>query len=223
MQSLLEKALPTVAAWGVWILAAFLVAALFVTWRLGRGRRFLIPAHWPGRIGSVGSIGVAVVSAFGLFCLMGPMRPMLDQVRSIESAVGRPAADIDFRLVSDQTPGRLSELRGRVVLVNLWATWCPPCRHELPEINRLQQAYADRGLVVVTLSNEERDLLLRFAAQHPFTTVNVYASQLGWLDVPGRPLSIVIDREGVVRECIIGARSYVELRDKVERHLSARS
>jgi len=73
------------------------------------------------------------------------------------------------------------------------------------------------------LSNEERELLRRFAVQHPFTTLNAYASRLGWLDVPGRPLSMVIDRNGVVRECIIGARTYAELRDKVERYLDARS
>ncbi len=163
------------------------------------------------------------VSAFGIACLMGPMRPMLDQVRSIEGAVGRPAGDVAFRRVSDQAPGRLSEFRGKVVLVNVWATWCLPCHRELLEINRLQRAYADRGLVVVTLSNEERELLRRFAVQHPFTTLNAYASRLGWLDVPGRPLSMVIDRNGVVRECIIGARTYAELRDKVERYLDARS
>ena len=110
-----------------------------------------------------------------------------------------------------------------MVLINVWATWCPPCRGELPGINRLQQAYAERGLVVVTLSNEERDLLLRFAADHPFATLNVYASRLGWLDVPGRPLSMVIDRAGVVCECLIGARTYEELSAKVAKYLDARS
>jgi len=218
-----ERALPIVAAWGGWILAALLAAALLVVWRLGRGRLFLIPARWPGRIASAGSIGVAALSAVGVFCLMGPMRPMMDQVRSIEGTVGRPAGDVDFRLVSDQTPRRLSELRGKVVLLNLWATWCLPCHRELPGINQLQRDCADRGLVVVTLSNEERDPLLRFAVRHPFTTLNVYASRLGWLDVPGRPLTMVIDRNGVVRECIIGARSYAELREMVERYLDTRS
>ena len=223
MESQLERALPTVAAWGVWILAPLIAAALLATWRLGRGQRLLIPARWPGRIASAGLIGVAAVSAIALCCLMGPMRPMMDQVRSIEGAVGLPARDVDFRLVSNQTPGRLSELRGKVVLVNLWATWCPPCRRELPGINRLQRDYADQGLVVVTLSNEDRELLLRFANRYPFTTLNAYASRLGWLDVPGRPLSIMIDRDGIVRECMIGARSYAELTKKVERLLNSRS
>src|SRR5438876_1795758 len=122
MQLLLERALPIIAAWGVWVLAALLAAALFTFWRLGKGRPFLIPARWPGRVGSVGSIGVAALSGLGLCVLLGALHPMLEQVRSIEGAVGRPARDVDLRLVSDRTPRRLSELRGQVVLINVWAT-----------------------------------------------------------------------------------------------------
>jgi len=126
----------------------------------------------------------------------------------------------DFTLTDlDGNEWTLRALRGKVVLVNLWATWCPPCRKELPEIDRLQKAYADRGLVVVTLSDEERARLLKFSAEHPLTTLNVYASELGWLNVGGRPLSMVIDRGGVVRECIIGGRSYAEFEAKVAKYL----
>jgi len=147
------------------------------------------------------------------------MRPMLDQVRYITGTVGRPAGDLAFRQVADDAPRRLGELRGKVVLVNLWATWCPPCRKELPEIDKLQKAYAGRGLVVVTISDEERDRLQKFAAEHPLSTLNVYAQQLGWIDVGGRPLSMVIDRDGTVRECIIGGRDYAEFEAKVKKYL----
>jgi len=215
----IERALPVVAIWGVWILAALLVAALWAIWRLGRGERFLVPARWSARTGSLGLLALAALFAAGLYGLLGPMRPMLDQVRSIEGTVGRRAGELSFRQVGDDTPHRLSELRGKVVLVNLWATWCPPCRQEMPDINRLQQAYSDRGLVVVTVSSEERGSLLEFAAAHPLATLNVYATRLGWLDVGGRPLSVVIDRGGVVRECVIGARSYADFEQKVKKYL----
>ena len=154
-----------------------------------------------------------------LYGVLGPMRPMLDQVRYITGTVGRPAGDLAFRQVADDAPRRLGELRGKVVLVNLWATWCPPCRKELPEIDKLQKAYAGRGLVVVTISDEERDRLQKFAAEHPLSTLNVYAQQLGWIDVGGRPLSMVIDRDGTVRECIIGGRDYAEFEAKVKKYL----
>lgn len=219
----IERALPIIAAWGTWILAGLLAAALLAVWRFGHGRRFLIPARWPARLGSGALLALAVVFAGALVGLLGPLRPMLDQVRSIRGTLGRPAADLAFRQVADDTPRRLSELRGKVVLVNLWATWCPPCRKELPAIDRLHRSYSERGLVVVTLSNEERGRLLKFAADHPLTTLNVYASRLEWLDVEGRPVSVVIDRRGVVRECMIGGRSYAELEQKIRKYLATPS
>jgi thiol-disulfide isomerase/thioredoxin len=220
MEQQIERALPLMAGWGVWILAALCAVSLFGIWRLGRGRRLLVPARWTRRTGSAGLVILAALSAGGIYLFLGPMRPMLAQVRYIEGTVGKPAADVAFRRVADDAPRRLSELQGKVVLVNLWATWCPPCRKELPEIDKLQKDYADRGLVVVTLSDEERGRLLKFAAEHPLTTLNVYAQELGWLDVGGRPLSLVIDRQGVVRECMIGGRSYAEFEAKVAKYLA---
>lgn len=220
MEGWMERALPLVAAWGVWMSAALFAAVVLGFWRLGRGRRLLVPARWPARLGSAGLLFLAVLSGGGLYALLGPLRPMLDQVRSIEGTVGRPAGDLAFRQVADDAPRRLSELQGKVVLVNLWATWCPPCRKELPEIDKLQKAYADRGLVVVTISDEEHGRLLEFAAEHPLSTLNVYAQKLGWLDVGGRPLSMIIDRRGMVRDCIIGGRDYAEFEAKVTKYLA---
>jgi peroxiredoxin len=72
---------------------------------------------------------------------------------------------------------------------------------------------------VVTLSTEARDHLQAFAEKHPVSTLNVYAADARWLDVSGRPLTIVIDRDGIVREVLIGARSYEELAHTLERWL----
>jgi thiol-disulfide isomerase/thioredoxin len=219
MEMQIERALPIVAGWGAWILAALLAATLLAMWRVGRGRRLLVPERWPSRLVQLGLFACATLLGGGLFVLLGPMRPMLEQVRSVGDAVGRPAGDLAFLEVADDSPRRLSELRGKVVLLNLWATWCPPCRKEMPAIDRLQRDYADRGLVVVTLSNEERDRLRAYAAEHPLGTLNVYASQLGWLDVRGRPLTMVIDREGVVRACMIGGRTYADFERAVKKYL----
>ena len=73
--------------------------------------------------------------------------------------------------------------------------------------------------MVVTVSNEDRDLLRTFAAEHPLSTLNVRASELDWMDVKGRPLSLVIDRRGVVRACVIGRREYAEFESMVRRYL----
>lgn len=219
----IERALPVVAAWGPTLIAALLMLTIVGVLSLGRGQPYFVPARWPARIGSAGLLVLAGLFGAGLYGLVSPMRPMLEQVRSVTGTVGRPAGDLSFREVADDRPRRLSELRDHVVLINLWATWCMPCSRELPALDKLQKNYRQSGLVVVTISNEDRALLLRFAAQHPLSTLNVYASSLGWLDVGGRPLSIVIDRSGKVRECLIGARDYPELEDKVKKYLRSSS
>ena len=104
-------------------------------------------------------------------------------------------------------------------MVNLWATWCPPCRAEMPDLNRLQREYQNRGLAVVTVSDEPRETIQGFAAKQPFSTTNVFAESLGWLDVPGRPLSVVIDKDGTIREMFIGARDYGTFEEAVRSYL----
>jgi thiol-disulfide isomerase/thioredoxin len=52
------------------------------------------------------------------------------------------------------TPARLADHRGEVVLLNFWATWCPPCRAEMPSMEKLYQAYRDRGLVILAISGD---------------------------------------------------------------------
>jgi thiol-disulfide isomerase/thioredoxin len=207
----------------MWAFAALLPATVLGVWTLGRGRPFLVPARWPARIASAGLMLLGIVGCLGLYVVCGPMRPMLAQVRQVLGLVNRPAAEAAYRLVADDTQHRLSELRGKVVVLNLWATWCGPCRVELPEIDRLQKEYAERGLVVVTVSTEERDRLLRFAEKVPLATLNVYTPRIDWLDVGGRPLSVIIDRGGVVRDCFIGARAYGQFERAVMKQMKPTS
>jgi thiol-disulfide isomerase/thioredoxin len=63
----------------------------------------------------------------------------------------------------------LNELRGKVVLVNFWATWCPPCRKEMPDLKALADRFKDQGLVVVAISDESADVLNRFVAEEKVT------------------------------------------------------
>jgi len=137
-----------------------------------------------------------------------------EQEDTARRGVGRPASDIAFKLLSNDAPQRLSDYSGQVVLLNFWATWCQPCITELPELDKLHDDYAERGLAVVTLSDEPRDVLDMFEDLWPKQTVSGYVA-LDAVPEPyyselvlGRPISYVIDREGVVREFIVGAGNY---------------
>lgn len=138
--------------------------------------------------------------------------------------IDRPVSDFSFRLVSSDEDVRFSELRGRVVLVNIWATWCAPCRFELPELNRLQSDYRAAGLVVLNLSDEPRADLLTYQEELPLSTMSAYVDPL---DVPEplrrnfsiRPTSFVIDRDGILRATALGMRSYDQFESMVEPYL----
>jgi peroxiredoxin len=93
----------------------------------------------------------------------------------------------------------LQQLRGKVVLVNFWATWCPPCRKEMPDLDALYRRFQDQGLIVLAISDEDVGKVKPFIAEHrvsypilldPGRKVNEQ------FQVDGIPKSFVYDRSG---------------------------
>ncbi len=107
---------------------------------------------------------------------------------------------VDFTLTDLQgKTWTLKDLKGKVVLVNFWATWCPPCRKEMPDLNALYQRFKDQGFVILAISDEDVDKVKPFIAERnisypvlldPGRKVN----QL--FQVAGIPKSFVYNREG---------------------------
>jgi len=103
---------------------------------------------------------------------------------------------------------KLSNYRGRVVLVNLWATWCPPCIEEMPLLNEIVRRYEQRGLVVIGIAaDEERELVERFVQEHPLQ-FEVLLDPQGAVGteygITGYPETFLIDREGRLVAKIVG-------------------
>ncbi len=139
-------------------------------------------------------------------------------------AVGRPAPQFALAtLRGDQVD--LAALRGKVVLVNFWATWCIPCKQELPDIDAVQRRYANAGFTALGVDNREpADLVAAFAAKTPVTYPllldpgNAVADAYRLL---GLPTSYLIDRDGIVRAIHPGPWSRKALQDAVGRLLAA--
>ena len=108
-------------------------------------------------------------------------------------------------------PLDLARLRGKIVLVDFWASWCEPCRHSFPWLNAMQAKYADRGLIVIGVNvDRERADADRFLRDVPATFQIVYdpAGALATrFDLPGMPASYIIGRTGDVVAHHIGFRS----------------
>ena len=166
----------------------------------------------------------AVLGAvIGLIVAYGPMAPLFTTAGKLRAKVGEKAPDMAFTLISDASDRRLRDFEGHVVVVNLWATWCPPCRRELPILNRLQRTFRDRGLTVITLTDEARkDVLPVLEASAP-DAVNGLLAAFGWLDIRGfRPFSLIIDADGVLRDFVFGAQEYEVFERKVVPYLDRR-
>jgi DsbE subfamily thiol:disulfide oxidoreductase len=133
--------------------------------------------------------------------------------------VGEPAPS--FSLVStDGSPTSLSDLRGQPVLVNFWASWCPPCRGEMPDLERVASEYRDRGLVVVGVDLEEdRDPVVRYAQTLGIHSLTLLLDPGGTVatryNVTGLPTSYFVDRDGLIRDRNVGPLTPNGLRSKV--------
>lgn len=104
----------------------------------------------------------------------------------------------------------LKNLRGKVVLLDFWASWCGPCRHSFPWMNDLQKRHGNEGLVIVAVNmDQDRKLAERFLNQTPAQFRVEYDGE-GALatrfDVTSMPESVLIDRNGRVRELHKGFR-----------------
>lgn len=103
------------------------------------------------------------------------------------------------------------ELKGKVVLIDMWATWCPPCVAAVPGFVGLQEKYRERGLVIVGLSADRNlEVLNRFLEQrgvnYPVAPLDMeVAAKFGLGENVILPTSFVIDREGRVRHGKVGA------------------
>ncbi|MEO0136512.1 MAG: TlpA disulfide reductase family protein [candidate division WOR-3 bacterium] len=113
----------------------------------------------------------------------------------------------DFTLKSLQGEEyTLSKLKGRVVIVDFWATWCPPCRREIPHLVALYEKHKDKGLLILGVSAEDKQTLATFAREN---NIN-YPILLGNNEVFQRfgvhsiPHTLFIDKKGNVRKTQIG-------------------
>lgn len=109
-------------------------------------------------------------------------------------------AQADFTLTDLQGKSwTLKSLKGKVVLVNFWATWCPPCRKEMPDLDALYRRFKDQGLIILSISDEQADKVKFYLAEQPVTypiLLDPGRKVNDLFRINGIPKSFVYDRNG---------------------------
>lgn len=138
---------------------------------------------------------------------------------AVEPVLDEPAPDF-FLPTRDGGEFRLSDYKGQVVWINFWASWCPPCRAEMPDIERVWRDVKDRGVVVVGVNIYESQSTIDDFAERLDLTIPIAMDFLGrvtWdYGVSGYPSHFLVDKEGVLREIRVGLMSEETMREKIE-------
>lgn len=139
-----------------------------------------------------------------------------------EATVGLNVGNLAPDFTLDDLEGgkvRLSDLRGSAVFINFWATWCPPCRAEMPEIEAIHQKYKDKGVVVIGVDiMEPESTVRRFIQEGGYTwtfAMDTSGEVSAQYNITAIPTSYFIDREGIIRAVNIGAMTKRAMEDKL--------
>ena len=125
----------------------------------------------------------------------------------------QPMAAPEFTLQGeDGKTHRLTDYRGKVVVLNFWATWCPPCRYEMPSMERAHQKVQGEDIVLLAVNvGESEDQVFEFTGQYPVSfplLLDTDGAVIKKYPVIGLPTTFVIDPRGVVTHRAVGGREW---------------
>jgi cytochrome c biogenesis protein CcmG/thiol:disulfide interchange protein DsbE len=173
-------------------------------------------------------LGAAVVAAAVLLTLRAPRGQLLvgapvAEPTAGDDRVGKTAPDFELSAL-DGRRIRLSDFRGRVVLVNFWATWCAPCRVEMPWLTEFDARYRDRGLTVLGVSVDDggRERVEKFARErrvgYPIL-LNNGDVDLRYGGVRFLPQTFFVGRDGRITRRVYGIRTHADFEADIRRAL----
>ena len=173
--------------------------------------------------------GLFVAALIGLSLVRFPVGGGANRSGDLNPAGTRPAAAQTDLTGYDLDGNRwsLRDQKGKVVLVNYWATWCPPCRQETPGLVNVAKRYAGRGLSIVGVSLDTggsaatgavRDFARRYAVPYPLILAEGSPAMVtpDIAAVQAIPTTLLLDRQGRVAKTIVGAVDEAALRADVE-------
>lgn len=174
---------------------------------------------------TIWGISLSVVGLLATFCigylyymLFIDVQEKIESIRNEEEPIegwqGVPSPDITLQTLNGETI-HLSELKGKRVILDFWATWCPPCVKEIPHFIQLYGETSREDLIIIGISNEAREKLEKFVEKKGIN----YPIASGKLPPPpydtitSIPTTFFIDRKGIIQNIIVGYHDYNSLKE----------
>ncbi len=165
---------------------------------------------------------------FGLVALLGLSAGLGAAWWNFRPSAGAGAETLFSRTFPD-TSGReqaLSQWRGQVLVVNFWATWCPPCIREMPDLQKIADDYRERGVQVIGLGVDNPDAIRAFQSQYglrlPILVAGYGGSELAQQlgnDSGALPYTVLVDRKGRIVRTHLGQIDAAQLRAWIDRQI----
>lgn len=141
------------------------------------------------------------------------------QTEEVGLAVGDTAPDFALKTLHNEQI-RLSDLRGKPVIVNFWATWCPPCQREMPDLEKFYTDYQSHVefLSVHLTSQDSREKVAPFMEQYGITfpvVLDAKGKILKLYNIQTIPTTYILDKNGIIRKKVLGPLTYKQLQETI--------
>lgn len=153
--------------------------------------------NWKRTLGLLGIAAVLYWMAAGRFVAVNPPEPAPAAAFSLEDTTGKTVS--------------LSDFKGKVVLIDFWATWCAPCLAEIPDLMKLHERFKDQGFSIIGIAvDDEMESVVEFAKERdvPYPLLIEGDEPIEGYRIPGVPTAYLVDREGIVVGQYFGPKSY---------------
>ena len=192
--------------YGNFVLAGLLILVLSADLVLGRMKSQTLVVKITRWIVVLMVVGLSAL----IYMINIPLKPMIETLASVEEVIGKEIEDTSFLDVQTGEISQLSAIDSEYIIINIWATFCPPCVRELPDLMKVENAYKDQ-LTVVALSNEDPERIRQFLSHREVPSIVGSTIDKDWIN-PDEflPVSIFI-HNGVVVEKHFGRLTYEEI------------
>jgi len=154
-----------------------------------------------------------------IFMINFPLKPMIQSLAKVQRNIGGHLEDFNFTTLPGKQQHSLADYKGKVLVVNFWATYCGPCLAEFPELKKLEEAYSGR-IEVIVLSDEDPNRILQVVQKLDAPSGIGYYTNDKWMDLESfRPVTIILDKKGIIREYKFGRNSFDEFKKMINRYL----